>query len=304
MVLFRKSKSIFLAPMAGYTDSAFRALCSTYGCRATVVPMVSAAALVRENEKTNIFLKESKEEKYFGVQIFGAFPNEISKAVRILCNRKENGNSKLSFIDLNFGCPVRNILKQECGSFLLKHSKRISEIALSAVKASALPITAKIRLGFGKNDSFEIARILEKAGVEGVFVHGRTAKQGFSGKADWDAIGELASETGIPIIGNGDIKTLKEAKEKIKEYGCAGAMIGRSALGNPMAFSSDRKKTERKQAWKKYIALAIRENSSILSIKIHSACFSRGSPNAKRIRRGLMNSKTIEEIEETMKALE
>ena len=288
-----KFSGLWLAPMADYTDSAFRQMCKARGCGVTVTEMVSATALVRNNKKSWEMAHVPRSEGFAGVQIFGNNASEVAGACGLICERKAKRESFPSFIDLNFGCPVKKIVEQGAGAALLRDKGRMAEIARAAVEASALPMTAKIRLGWKKDESLEIAQALEKAGISALVVHGRTASQGYSGKADWNAIGKVASALKIPVIGNGDISSRKDAEDRTKETGCSGIMIGRAALANPSVFSG-----KPKQSWQalalEYEKLAEKNHSLTLkSLKFHASQFASGEKEASKIRGAINSAKSI-----------
>jgi nifR3 family TIM-barrel protein len=284
--------------MADYTDAAFRQMCKSRGCNVTVTEMVSATALVRGNRKSWEMAHVPKSEGFAGVQVFGNNAPEVAKACTLICEKKAKSESFPSFIDLNFGCPVKKITEQGAGAALLRDREKIAEIAAAAVAASPLPITAKIRLGWKKDESLEIALLLERAGISALTVHGRTANQGYSGKADWKAIAKAAEAVSIPVIGNGDVAGKKDAEAKMKETGCSGAMIGRAALGNPAVFSG-----KEKEGWQKllmeYERLGRKHGSLTLkSLKFHASQFASGESEASRIRGKINSAKSVSQLVE------
>ena len=284
--------------MADYTDSAFRSMCKSRGCDVTVTEMVSSTALVRNNAKSWEMAHVPKIEGFAGVQIFGNNASEVARACRLICEKKAKKESFPSFIDLNFGCPVKKIIEQGVGAALLRDTGKMTEMARVAVEASLLPVTAKIRLGWKKDESLEIASALEKAGICALVVHGRTAGAGYSGKADWKAIGKVAAELKIPVIGNGDISSKKDAEKRIKETGCSGIMIGRAALANPSVFSGKPKEDWQKLALE-YEKLAEKNHSLTLkSLKFHASQFASGENEASKIRGAINSAKSISELVE------
>lgn len=222
-----------LAPMAGITDSAFRRICRGFGAAATFSGMVSTEGLVRGNRRTLDYLTFQPEERPIGIQIFGGNPGVMANAARIV---EKYGPD---FIDLNFGCPARKVVKKGAGAALLKDLKTLEGIARSVVKAVGIPVTAKIRTGWGGNGRVveEAARRLEDAGCTAITVHARTAKQDFRQPADWSVIGRVKSVVGIPVIGNGDVRSASDAGLMLEQTGCDGVMVGRGALGNPWIFA-------------------------------------------------------------------
>ncbi|MBN2282864.1 MAG: tRNA dihydrouridine synthase DusB [Deltaproteobacteria bacterium] len=225
------SNPVFLAPMAGITDSIFRQAVRACGCSLCFTEMISAAGLVRNTLKTLEYLESSDRDRPLGAQIFGSDPDVLSRAARYIVER---GGADL--IDINMGCPVRKVIKTGAGGALMREPARVKEILLSMRKAcGAVPLTVKIRSGWKREgpQALLIARLAEECGVDAVVLHPRTVEQGFSGSADWDLIREVKESVSIPVIGSGDIRNGKDARRMLDMTGCDGVMIGRAALGNP-----------------------------------------------------------------------
>jgi nifR3 family TIM-barrel protein len=224
--------NIFLAPMAGVTDSAFRLICKEQGCGLTYTEMVSAKGMHFQDKKTNNIAVISENEKPVAIQIFGSDP-------LILANIAYKLNSSDSIlIDINMGCPAPKITKNGEGSALMKDPRLIHKIVKEVVGASVKPITVKIRKGWDSEliNAVEVAKIIEDAGASAVTVHGRTREEQYSGVADWDIIKKVKNAVRIPVIGNGDIVDGKSARKILDFTGCDGIMIGRGAQGNPWIF--------------------------------------------------------------------
>ncbi len=225
---------LILAPIAGYTDTCARRPALRHGAGLVISEMVSAAGLVRRSRKTFFLLSSHPGESPLGIQIFGAKPEEMSEAARIVDNE-----TSAALIDINMGCPVKKVCRQGAGSALMKAPSQVAKILEEVRRAVTCPVTVKMRLGWDTQDlSFlEIARIAEECGVDAITLHPRTRVQGFHGSADWSRIAELKQERGIPVIGSGDIGSPQEACEALKKELCDGVMIGRAARGNPWIFS-------------------------------------------------------------------
>ncbi|MCR5183926.1 MAG: tRNA dihydrouridine synthase DusB [Opitutales bacterium] len=226
--------TLFLAPMAGFTDIAFRDICRNFGADVVETEFVQSEALVRDRERTWKMIEYSREQRPVGVQIFGAVPESMAKAASLVAERLNP-----DFIDLNFGCPAPKVVGTNAGSGLLKDLPLLEKVASAVVKAvPEMPVTAKIRLGWDREHlvHLEVAKRLEDAGVRRITVHGRTRAQGYSGNADWDAIAQVVQTVSVPVIGNGDIKDAGTARRRADESGVAGLMIGRGALGRPWIF--------------------------------------------------------------------
>lgn len=234
--IFREGRvPLCLAPMSGFTDVVFRALCKEQGADVLVSEFLQSEPLVRSRERTWRDAEFTPEQRPAGIQIFGAVPASMAEAARLLETRL-----RPDFIDLNFGCPARKVVEQNAGSGLLKDLPLMEKIARAVVSAvPATPVTAKIRLGWDSRNivAVEAARRLEDAGIRVLAVHGRTRAQGYSGEADWEKIGEVARAVKIPVVGNGDVRDAETAVRRVRESGVAGLMVGRGALGNPWIFS-------------------------------------------------------------------
>lgn len=240
--------NLILAPLAGFTDAAFRQLCIEEGAGLTVTEMVSVKGLCYNNESTKELLQTALIEKPSCAQIFGS---EAEFFVKALSMPQLNG---FDLIDINMGCPMKKITKNGDGSALMKEPKKAAEIVEAVVKTGRT-VTVKMRIGWDENsvNAIEFAKNLESAGASMVTVHGRTTAQGYTGSANWDIIGSVAAALKIPVIGNGDIKSRDDAIEKIKTYKTAGAMIGRGALGNPQIFNLEPKEKNTLETIQKHL---------------------------------------------------
>lgn len=226
---------VILAPLAGVSDSVFRRICKRHGADIVVSEMASAEGLVRDSEKTFSYVRFDPEERPLGIQLFGADPAVLAVAASVV-----QESVKPDFIDLNFGCPVRKVVRRNGGSALLKDPPLMERIIRAVVKAVHLPVTVKIRTGWRNGEIIapEIARMAEGCGACAITVHGRTQEQGFSGKADWSVIGQVKEAVKIPVIGNGDVMSGEDAARMIGQTGCDSVMVGRGALGRPWIFQS------------------------------------------------------------------
>ena len=221
-----------LAPLAGITDGPFRRICFEMGASLAYSEMVSAKGLYYKSANTEELLKILPGEGPVGYQLFGHEPEIMAWAVKKL----EDYPNVL--IDINMGCPVPKVVKNNEGSALMKDPKLAYEVVKAAVDATKKPVTVKIRAGFNdeNRNAVEMAKVIEEAGAYAVTVHGRTREQYYSGKADWGIIADVKSAVKIPVIGNGDCFSLLDAKRMMAETGVDGVMIARGALGNPWIF--------------------------------------------------------------------
>ncbi|MEK6698220.1 MAG: tRNA dihydrouridine synthase DusB [Nitrospirota bacterium] len=227
-----KRNPLVLAPMAGITDLPFRMICRELGAGLVFSEMMSVEALIRDHKRTFSMLHTGPAERPVVFQIFGSKPKSLAEAARLVSERE------VDFIDINMGCPAPKVLKSGAGSALLRDIGLAKEIMSAVVGASNVPVTVKIRLGWDAKNivAVDLAQTAESTGIAAVTVHGRTKAQGFSGHADWGMIKVVKGSVGIPVIGNGDVRSALDAKRMMDETGCDGVMIGRSIQGNPWIF--------------------------------------------------------------------
>lgn len=221
--------SLFLAPMSGISDYPFRRLAREMGCGFVFTEMVSAEGMLK---KGKAILRIEKDEHPVSVQLFGSSPEVLAEAAVMA---EEMGAEA---IDLNMGCPAKQVVKTGAGADLMRFPEKVEEILVEVRKRVRSPITIKIRSGWdeGKINAVQIAKIAEDCGVDAISIHPRTRADGFRGRADWNLIRELKKEVTVPVIGNGDVTSPSLARRMREETGCDGVMIGRGALGNPWIF--------------------------------------------------------------------
>lgn len=229
------NNSIGLAPMAGVSNPAYIKIVENMGCGFAVTELISAEAIVRGNKKTFEMLKGIDDVSIpVGVQLFGSNAKVMGAAAKKVVDLY-----KVPFIDINMGCPVPKVaIKNGAGSALLKDLNKVKEIVSTVVSAVSVPVTVKIRSGWDSEhiNAVSVAKICEEAGASAIAIHGRTRAQGYSGCANWNIIKDVKDNVRIPVIGNGDIKTIFDAKRMFDETGCDAIMIGRATLGNPWIF--------------------------------------------------------------------
>lgn len=226
---------LLLAPMAGISNMALRAVAKEHGAGLVCTEMISADGVIRGNPKTLTLMAASPEERRhgpFAIQLFGKDGDVMARAAQMI-------EASADIIDLNFGCPARKVVRSGSGAALLKQPEVLGDIVGKVVKCVSSPVTAKIRSGWDEKskNAVEIARIIEDCGAAAITVHPRTRSQRLSGLSDWNIIADVKDAISIPVIGNGDVNSPEDAKAMLELTGCDGIMIGRGALGNPWIFS-------------------------------------------------------------------
>ncbi|HEY0972395.1 MAG TPA: tRNA dihydrouridine synthase DusB [Gemmatimonadales bacterium] len=228
---------LFLAPMAGVSESPFRRLCRAHGADVVVTEFLSAEGIRRENEATISKLRFGPDEHPIGVQIFGADPAAMGEAAAFVTDVFAP-----DYVDINFGCPVKKVVRRNGGSGCLRDLDLVEQVIRGVARATHLPVTVKIRSGWSEEmrDPVKIALRCQDAGARALALHPRTRTQMYSGSARWAEIAAVVQALEIPVIGNGDIKTPHDALRMREETGCAGVMIGRGSFGQPWIFDQAR----------------------------------------------------------------
>ena len=223
---------VFLAPMAGVTDWAYRTICAELGAGVTVTEMVSSRALVYQDQKSRKLLRKN-EGSICGAQIFGNDPEIMAQGARLALEI-----SGCDFIDINMGCPMPKIANSGDGCGLMRTPELAGEIVKAVTKAVDVPVTVKCRLGWDKGNInvLDFTKRMEDSGAAMVAVHGRTRAMLYSGVADWDMITKVKDQLSIPVVANGDITGGETAMKCLKRTGADGIMIGRSVFGDPWVF--------------------------------------------------------------------
>lgn len=223
-------EKLYLAPMAGVTDLAFRLICKEYGASGLTSEMVSTKGIYYNDKKTKSLMTLDDREKPASIQLFGSVPEIFAMAAPVA------ESCGAAAIDINMGCPMPKIVNNGDGSALMKNPELAGKIVRAAVDSVKIPVTVKIRKGWDRKTAPEFAKVLEANGASQIAVHGRLREDFYMGKADWDVIREVKQAVKIPVVGNGDIFSGEDAKRMIEETGCDGVMVGRGAHGNPFIF--------------------------------------------------------------------
>ena len=300
---------LYLAPMAGVTDLAFRQICRELGAGMSCTELVSAKALCYQDKKSRGLLKLAPNEKPAAAQIFGSDIPCMAEAAVIAAEV-----SGADIIDINMGCPVPKVVNNGDGSALMKNPKLAGEIIEKTARAIKKPVTVKIRKGFDEEhvNAVEMAHIAQESGAAAVAVHGRTRSQFYSGKADWDIIRQVKEAVSIPVIGNGDILTAADVIAMQKQTGCDGFMIARGAEGNPWIFAQILhyfKTGEElpKPTFEEVTQMLLRharmqlefkgEYTGIREIRKHAAWYTSGYRNSSKLRGRINEVETYEQLE-------
>lgn len=299
--------NVFLAPMAGVTDMAFRILCKRQGCGLTYTEMVSAKGLHYKSDNTAVLLEIADEERPAAVQVFGSDPDIVAEAAK----QAEAGGAAI--IDINMGCPTPKIVKNGDGSALMKRPDLVREIVRTTVREVKVPVTVKMRKGWddASVNAVEIAGIAAHEGAAAVAVHGRTREQFYSGTADWDIIGQVKKAVDIPVIGNGDIVSPQSAKRMLEETGCDAVMIGRGAQGNPWIFRRvieylqtgrllpEPTYEQRVEAIMEHMDMVTRfkgESTGVKEMRKHAAWYLKGLPGSTKVKTEVFKLTTCEAV--------
>lgn len=299
-----------LGPMAGCTDLAYRVISKENGCKFGFSEMIDASGLVHRHYKTLEILKTNSKDLPIAVQILGDEPVETLEAAYIVL---ENFNPM--FIDLNFACPAKKVLKKNAGASLIKDPKRAGRIVKKLSDNLHLPITTKIRTGWNDNSGKEVLKLAKTvidSGAKAIFVHGRSMSQGYSGKANYNAIALIKKNVTVPVIGSGDIFSYKSAKDMLDKTDCAGVLVARGSYGSPWLcrdiedhlLGKEVKyptKIKIKNTAKKHIALFLeyknRQNRHLIGpLRKITMWYTKGQQNASKLRNIISQANTYEDL--------
>jgi len=223
---------LIMAPMTRGTDLPFRRLATEWGAEVCLGEMAYAHKVVRRDRAESALLRRHPEEKIFGVQLAGKRPDVMAEAARIA------EQSGADFVDVNLGCPIDDATRRGFGAALLRRASRVAAIVAAMKQAVSLPVTVKLRTGWSaeKPTFLKVARAAEEAGADAIVLHARSRAQRYRRPADWNLVRELVAELQVPVIGNGDVLSWRDAGRRREETGCAAVMVGRWALAKPWIF--------------------------------------------------------------------
>lgn len=230
-------RPLFLAPMAGVSESPFRRLCRAHGADVVVTEFLSAEGIRRENPATISKLRFGPDERTIGVQIFGAVPEAMADAAAFVTDVFQP-----DFVDINFGCPVKKVVRRNGGSGCLRDLTLVTDVIRAVSRATHLPVTVKVRSGWNEEmrDPVKIGLVCQDAGARVLALHARTRTQMYTGSANWDEIAAVTEALDIPVLGNGDIKTPQDVVRMAEHTGADGIMVGRGSFGQPWIFRQAR----------------------------------------------------------------
>jgi nifR3 family TIM-barrel protein len=299
--------------MAGYSDAPFRSMCAGYGADFAVTEMVSADGLIRNGAVTRFYLRTIEGEAPLGVQLFGANPETMARAATIAAGMGAE------WIDINFGCPVRKVIRKNGGVAMMRDLPLMGRICGAVVHAVDIPVTAKIRSGWSPREENyrEAGSVCEEHGIAAVTLHPRYKTQAFSGEANWEHIAELARHISIPVVANGDVWSVDDFEAIVAATGCRIVMVGRGALGRPWLFARIRDRTagrepppvpfeERIAAIERLVQMEVSwrgDRSGILEMRKHYRWFLKGLPGMKEYRFALLRAVTLDEIRHILYAM-
>ncbi|MGT2964251.1 tRNA dihydrouridine synthase DusB [Streptococcus acidominimus] len=298
-----------LAPMAGVTNSAFRTIAKEMGAGLVVMEMISEKGLLYNNEKTLHMLHIEENEDPMSIQLFGGDADGLSRAAEFI-----QKNTKTDMVDINMGCPVNKVIKNEAGAKWLKDPDKIYHIIQQVSSVLDIPLTVKMRTGWASPDlAVENALAAESAGVAALAMHGRTREQMYTGTVDLETLSKVAQAlTKIPFIANGDIRTVQDARQRIEEVGADAVMIGRTAMGNPYIFEQVNHYLETGEvlpdlSFDDKLTIAFEHLTRLVKLKGESIAvrefrglaphYLRGTAGAAKIRGAVARAESVEEVE-------
>jgi len=306
---------LFLAPQAGVSEAPFRRLCRRFGADVVSTEFVSADGIMQGNRQTRAHLRFSEDERPIGIQIFGSDPKTMGEASALVTDVFGP-----DFIDINFGCPVKKIVKRNGGSGCLRDMDLVEHIIRSVVRSTHLPVTTKIRSGYDEpsRDPVGIALRCRDAGARMVTLHARTRTDMYGGKARWDEISALVEVLDVPVVGNGDVQSGADARRMKDETGCAGIMIARGSHGSPWVFAQaraalDGEATPEEPSIKERFEICLEQarneiryeenpKKSLIDFRKHLGWYTKGLPGGRALRTQLFQITSLDEVEALLEA--
>lgn len=302
--------NVILAPLSGCTDLPFRSIARDHGCKFAFFEMLDSSALFHGHKKTLKMLSTNENDSPIGAQILGADPAMVLDACQMILE-----HSKPTMMDLNCACPAKKVIRKKAGSYLLKDQKKAAKIIKKMASSLPLPVTVKLRAGFGKIGDLEglkLAKIAQENGASAVFMHGRSASQGYAGRVDYEAIKKAKESLKIPLIASGDILTPQLAKEMLDRTGCDGILVARGAMGSPWIFGQieSHLKGEKplspsyeeiRQTAKRHLRLyrdfrESKEKYFLGHLRKIAMWYSKGLPYSKRAREDITGASSYDEV--------
>ncbi len=300
-----------LAPMAGYTNSAFRQICKTYGADIVYSEMASATALSFEGKKTLKFLEFNKNERPYVVQIFGNDPKYFKNAAKVITEKiKPDG------IDINMGCPAKKVFSNGSGAALMKDVQKTREIIKETLEGTNLPVSIKIRSKVGSVTAYKFVKKIKDLPISAIMIHGRSLEQGFAGEINYKQIKKVKSIVSIPILANGGINTPEDAKKALEKTGADGVGIARGALTKPWLFL-EMKEFLKTGEYKEFVIEEIKKAAirhakmsyqnkgkhGIVEMRKYLIWYFRGFEGAREIRKELVKVESVRDVEKILKGI-
>ena len=304
-----------LAPMAGVTDMPYRVICHELGCPMATSEMVSAKGYLLAPKDSRavreLLATDPAEAGHITLQIFGHEPEIMARAAEALTR-----DGRYAMLDINMGCPVPKIVGNGEGSALMREPVRAAELIAAVAKASHVPVSVKMRLGFepGSEAYLLLGQLAQESGAAMLTLHARTRSQFYEGHAEWSAIRRLRERVTIPVVGNGDVASAQDALRMLEETGCAGVAVGRAAQGNPWIFAQIRDafagRPVREPEPEEKLAVLIRhardlaqlkgEDVAVREMRRHVVCYVKGMPGAARVRTRVNEVISLSQLEALM----
>lgn len=306
---------LFLAPQAGVSESPFRRLCRRFGADVVVSEFVSAEGIRRQNRRTRDYLRFDEEERPIGVQIFGSEPRAMAEAAAFVADVYAP-----DFTDINFGCPVKKVVRRNGGSACLQDLGLVERIIRAVDRATELPTTVKVRSGWNEEmrNPVDIGLRCQEAGARVITLHARTRTQMYSGNADWTEIAAVADALTIPVVGNGDVWTGEDAARMRRETDCAGIMVARGSHGRPWLFAQARAALDGQpvpaepdlserftivlEHARNAIAFGGDERRAMIEFRKHLGWYTKGLPDGRTLRQELFQVTCLEDAEQRLQA--